>query len=416
MTGTRILARRKNFARGLLLSIQILAAHRLRTVLSVSGLLIGVAAVMIMVAIGKGADRRLLEQLKTMGTDIIIVNAAPAIRVAGRPRQVPVRTELRVNDAQAIMEESALAVASAPVINHSVVLRRDGINRTTGLSATTADGLRIRNIRAQNGRLFDDTDDFERRSVAVLGPVAASSLFSEVDPVGQELRLGTLRLDVIGVAQPRGRDPLGNDLDDFIAVPLHTAMRRILNIPYLHALHVQAISSAQLEALERDIREILRRRHAARSGIPESVVILNQAMLLQVEREATATLNRLIPAVAGIALLLGAVGILTVMLMSVRQRTREIGLRRALGASKKDIRIQFMVESAMLGGAGGAAGVFVGLAGSWTAASLGGWDMIISWDAALLSLACSMILGVAVGSIPAARAANLEPIEALRAS
>ena len=211
-------------------------------------------------------------------------------------------------------------------------------------------------------------------------------------------------------------NPLGNDLDDFIAVPLHTAMRRILNIPYLHALHVQAVSSGQLEALERDIREILRRRHAARSGIPESVVILNQVMLLQVEREATATLNRLIPAVAGIALLLGAVGILTVMLMSVRQRTREIGLRRALGASKQDIRIQFMVESAMLGGAGGAAGVFVGLAGSWTAAFLGGWDLIISWDAALLGLACSMMLGIAVGSIPAARAASLEPIEALRAS
>ena len=411
-----ILARRRNLARGLLLSIQILAAYPLRTLLSVSGLLIGVAAVMIMVAIGKGADRRLLEQLQTMGTDIIIVNAAPATRVAGRPRQVPVRTELRVSDAQAIIEESALAIGAAPVINRSVVLRREGINRTTGLSGTTADGLRIRNIRARSGRLFDDVDDIERSSVAVLGPVAASSLFPDVDPVGQELRLGKLRLNVIGVAEPRGRDPLGNDLDDFIVVPLQTAMRRILNISYLHALHIQARSSAQLEALERDVREILHRRHAARSGVPESVVILNQAMMLQSEREATAALNRLIPAVAGIALLLGAVGILTVMLMSVRQRTREIGLRRALGASKKDIRMQFIVESAMLGAAGGAAGVLAGLAGSWAAAFLGGWDLIISWYPALLGLGCSMILGVAVGSIPAARAASLEPIEALRAS
>jgi len=411
-----ILARRRNLARGLLLSVQILAAYRLRTLLSISGLLIGVAAVMIMVAIGKGADRRLLEQLQAMGTDIIIVNAAPATRVAGRPRQVPVRTELRVSDAQAIIEESALAIGAAPVINRSVVLRREGINRTTGLSGTTADGLRIRNIRPRSGRLFDDVDDSERSSVAVLGPAAASSLFPDVDPVGQELRLGKLRLDVIGVAEPRGRDPLGNDLDDFIVVPLQTAMRRILNISYLHALHIQARSSAQLEALERDVREILHRRHAARSGVPESVVILNQAMMLQSEREATAALNRLVPAIAGIALLLGAVGILTVMLMSVRQRTREIGLRRALGASKKDIRIQFVAESAMLGATGGAAGVLVGLAGSWAAAFFGGWDLIISWDSALLGFACSMILGVAVGSIPAARAASLEPIEALRAS
>jgi putative ABC transport system permease protein len=411
-----ILTRRRNLARGLLLSIQILAAYRLRTLLSISGLLIGVAAVMIMVAIGKGADRRLLEQLQTMGTDIIIVNAAPATRVAGRPRQVLVRTELRVSDAQAIIEESALAMGAAPVINRSVVLRREGINRTTGLSGTTADGLRIRNIRARSGRLFDDVDDIERSSVAVLGPVAASSLFPDVDPVGQEVRLGKLRLDVIGVAEPRGRDPLGNDLDDFIVVPLQTVMRRILNISYLHALHVQAKSTAELEALERDVREILHRRHAARSGVPESVVILNQAMMLQSEREATAALNRLIPAVAGIALLLGAVGILTVMLMSVRQRTREIGLRRALGASKRDIRFQFIVESAMLGGAGGAAGVLVGFVGSWAAAFLGGWDLIISWQPALLGLGCSMILGIAVGSIPASRAANLEPIEALRAS
>jgi putative ABC transport system permease protein len=416
MMRMRVFSRRRNFARGLLLSIQILAAHRLRTVLSVSGLLIGVAAVMIMVAIAKGADRRLLEQLQAMGTDLIIINAAPATRVAGRPRQVAVRTDLRVNDAQAIIEESALAIASAPVINHSVVLRREGLNRTTGLTGTTAEGLRIRNIRARSGRLFDDDDDIEQRAVAMLGPVAASSLFPEVDPVGQEVRLGKLRLEVIGVAYPRGRDPLGNDLDDFVAVPLHTAMRRILNVSYLHALNVQATSSVQLEALERDVREILRRRHAMRSGIPESFVILNQAMLLQSEREATAALNRLIPAVAGIALLLGAVGILTVMLMSVRQRTREIGLRRALGASKKDIRIQFIVESAMLGAAGGAAGVLVGLAGSWAAAFLGGWDLIISWNSALLGFACSMILGVAVGSIPAARAASLEPSEALRAS
>ena len=408
--------RRRNLARGLLLSVQILAAHRLRTLLSVSGLLIGVAAVMVMVAIGKGADRRLLEHLQAMGTDLIIVSAAPATRVAGRPRQVPVRTDLRVSDAQAIVEESAFAIASAPVINHSVVLRREGLNRTTALTGTTADGLRIRNIRARSGRLFDNVDDDERRSVAVLGPVAARSLFPDVDPVGQELRLGSLRLDVIGVAEPRGRDALGNDLDDFIAVPLQTAMRRVLNISYLHALHVQARSSAQLEALERDVREILRRRHAARSGVPEFFVIQNQAMLLQSERAATAALNRLIPAVAGIALLLGAVGILTVMLMSVRQRTREIGLRRALGASKKDIRIQFIVESAMLGGTGGAAGVFVGVAGSWAAAFFGGWDLVISWNAALLGFGCSMILGVAVGSIPAARAASLEPIEALRAS
>src|SRR5207244_894060 len=150
-------------------------------------------------------------------------------------------------------------------------------------------------------------------------------------------------------------------------------------------------------------------RHPARSGVPESFVVLNQAMLLRAERAATTALNRLIPAVSGIALLLGAVGIVTVMLMSVRERTREIGLRRALGASKKDIRFQFIAESAMLGGLGGAAGVLVGVAGSWAGAFLGGWDLVVSWTPALLGFGCSMILGVAVGSIPAVHAARLEP-------
>jgi len=410
-----IMARRRNLGRGLLLSIQILTAHRLRTLLSISGLLIGVAAVMIMVAIGKGAELRLLEQLQAMGTDFIAVSAAPAARVAGRPRQVPVYTDLRTNDAEAIVEQSAFAMASAPGVNRSVVLRRERLNRTTGLTGTTAEGLRIRNIRARSGRLFDNRDDDERRTVAVLGPVAARSLFPEIDPLDQELRLGHLRLDVIGVAEPRGIDPLGNDLDDFIVVPFQTAARRILNVSYLHTIYVQARSTAQLEALERDVREILHVRHPARSGVPESFVVLNQAMLLRAERAATTALNRLIPAVSGIALLLGAVGILTVMLMSVRERTREIGLRRALGASKKDIRFQFIAESAMLGGLGGAAGVLVGVAGSWAGAFLGGWDLVVSWTPALLGFGCSMILGVAVGSIPAVRAARLEPIEALNA-
>jgi putative ABC transport system permease protein len=370
---------------------------------------------MVMVAIGQGADRRLLERLQAMGTDLIVISAAPATRVAGRPRQVPIHTDLRVEDAGAILNESAVAIATAPAVNRSVVLRREGLNRPTGLTGTTVQGLRMRNIRAGTGRLFDDTDDGERRRVAVLGPAVARSLFPGVDPVGQEFRLGNMRFEVIGVAAPRGIDPLGTDLDDFIAAPFQTVIRRVLNIPYVHAIYVQASSSRQLEALERDAREILRARHAARSGMSEPFLFQNQAMLLRSERAATAALNRLIPAVSGIALLLGAVGILTVMLMSVRERTREIGLRRALGASQKDIRTQFILESAMLGGTGGAAGVIVGVGASSAAALLGGWDLIISWDAALLGLASSMVLGIAVGSIPAARAAQLEPIAALRA-
>ena len=188
----------------------------------------------------------------------------------------------------------------------------------------------------------------------------------------------------------------------------------MFNIPYVHAIYVQAKSSTQLISLEREVREILRARHAARSGLPEPFLIQNQAMLLRAERASVASLNQLIPAVSGIALLLGGVGILTVMLISVKERTREIGLRRALGASRKDIQFQFVLESTMLGMAGGAAGVVVGIAAAATASFLGDWDLLISWNSALLGFACSMLLGLVIGVIPAARAARLEPIEALR--
>jgi putative ABC transport system permease protein len=408
--------RRGNFLRGLMLSLQLLAAHRLRTALSVSGLLIGVAAVMVMAAIGRGAEQELRERLQTMGTDLLVVSAAPAPRVAGRPRQVAVQTDLSADDAVAILGESTAAIASAPAVNRSTVLRWEGLNRPTGLSGTTPDGLRIRNIRAASGRLFDDNDDKEQQRVAVIGPSVARSLFAGVDPVGRTTRIGPLEFEVIGVAQPRGIDPLGNDLDDFVAIPFQTAIRRVHNLNYVDAIYVQAESSEHLDALEREVREILDARLAERSGVPAPYTIQNQAMLLRAERAATGALNQLVPVVSAIALVLGAIGILTVMLISVKERTREIGLRRALGASRRNIRTQFLLESAMLGIAGGVAGAMLGLCASWIAAYFGEWPLVIAWDAAIIGAAASLFLGLLIGIVPAARAARLEPIQALRTS
>ena len=409
-------AARGNFLRGLMLSLQLLAAHRLRTALSVAGLLIGVAAVMVMAAIGRGAEQQLRTRLQTMGTDLLVIAAAPAARITGRPRQVNVQTDLSAEDAIAIVKESPAAIASAPAVNRNAVLRWEGLNRATGLSGTTPEGLRIRNIRAASGRVFDNNDDREQQRVAVIGPSVARSLFAGVAPVGRTMRIGTLEFEVIGVAAPRGIDPLGNDLDDFVAIPFQTAIRRVHNLNYVDAIYVQAQSSEHLDGLEREVRAILSARLAERSGVSAAYTIQNQAMLLRAERAATGALNQLVPVVSAIALMLGAIGILTVMLISVRERTREIGLRRALGASRRNIRTQFMLESGMLGIAGGVAGVAVGLAASFIAASFGEWPLVIAWDAAIIGAAASLFLGLVVGIVPAARAARLEPIAALRAS
>jgi putative ABC transport system permease protein len=403
----------RKLRRGLLLSLQLLAAHRLRTALSISGLLLGVAAVIVMVAVGKGAERSVLERVRAMGTNVLIVSAAPAPRIVGRQRQVATTTTLRAQLASAIAEESALAVAAAPAVSRSVVARWEARNTNTTVTGTTPGGLRIRNIRTRTGRIFDETENRERRRVALLGTAVARNLFADADPVGREVRIGAVPFDVIGVVQRRGTDVGGTDLDNAIVIPLETAMRRLFNIPYVHAIYVQAGSIADLDALEIEVREILGRRLAARSSASSPFVIQNQVVLLRTERGAVRALNALTVGVAAFALIVGAIGLLTVMLISVRERVPEIGLRRALGARRRDIRLQFIIESAVLAVAGGGAGVIAGLLAAGAASLLGPWDLVFSWRAAALGLLSSTMLGFAIGVIPASRAARLEPVEAL---
>jgi putative ABC transport system permease protein len=412
---SRFPKRRRNVARTLRLSIQLLAAHRLRTALSISGLSAGIAAVMVMVAVGEGAERRVVESVRAMGTDLIIVRAAPAPRIPGRPLQIPVLVALRTQDATAIAEESGLAAAVAPVVDRSLVARRDDRNTEARVTGTTADGLRIQNVITETGRPFDLDEDRERRRVALLGPRLARNLFGDEDPIGRDIRLGTVPFDVIGVLRERGNAIGGTDLDNVAVIPLQTAMRRLFNIPYVDALFVQARTSAELEALEAEVLDILLRRNPLRTGSPQPYVVLNQALLLRTERAANRAMNRLIVGVAALALLVGGIGILAVMLMSVRERTREIGLRRAVGARQSDIHLQFAVESALLATLGGSAGVIVGAITAAAAAVLGPWDLVFPWRAAALGLVCSTLLGLGVGIIPAARAARLEPVAALRA-
>ncbi len=404
----------RRLARGLPLSIQLLAAHRLRTAVSVSGLSVGVAALMVMVAAGQAAERRVLDRVRAMGTNVLVVAAAPAPRVAGRSRQVATLTQLRPADADAVAQATRLAAAAAPMVNRVLAAHWEGRNTTVTVTGTTVDGLRIRAIQAAAGQLFDESDDVERRRVALVGRTVARNLFGDAHPVGLQVRLGNVPFDVIGVMRPRGTDVGGTDLDNVIVVPLGTALRRVLNIPYVHALFVQARRTADLAALEAEVREILLRRHRVRSGMPEPFVIQNQAVLLRTERGAARAMQRLTAGVGMLVLAVGALGILAVMSMAVRERTSEIGARRTVGARRRDIRLQFLVESAILAGAGGTAGVALGIIGAALAAFLGPWDLMVSWRAAALGVVCSTVLGLAVGVIPAARAARLDPIQALR--
>jgi putative ABC transport system permease protein len=262
--------------------------------------------------------------------------------------------------------------------------------------------------------MFDNDDERGRRRVALVGPTAARSLFGTLDPIGIEIRIGQSLFEVIGVTHPRGSDLAGADQDDVVLIPLGTALRRVLNVPYVNTILVQARSSADLAPLEADVRGILAGLHPPRTGAPEPFRIQNQTLLLQMEGEAARSMTTLVAGVAALSFVVGGIGILSVGLMSIRERMREVGLRRALGARKRDVRNQFVVEAGIIAAAGGAAGVLLGALAAGLAAFLGPWDLRISWSAALFALAASAAVGVVAGVVPAWKASRLEPVEALR--
>jgi putative ABC transport system permease protein len=396
------------------LSCQILAAHPLRTLLSMAGVVVGVAAVILMVAVGQGAEQRILDRIGRMGSNLITVNAAPARLMIGRQRTVATVTTLTARDARAISEDCPHVVAAVPAVYKSLVVHWEGRNTTTTVIGMAADGFRVRSIPLAVGRPFEAEDDRLRKRVAVIGQTVARNIFGAADPVGQDIRIGRVIFEVIGAARRRGTDATGMDQDDVVFVPLDTAMRRLLNVPYIQTIYVQAGSSRWMDRVERDVRELLRERQRLSEGHPDTFTIQNQRTLIRTEQDTARAMTLLIGSVAGIALLVGGVGIMGVMLMAVRERTREIGLRRALGARPRDIRVQFLVEAALLAGGGGVLGLGIGIGAAFAAARLGGWNAAISWTAAALALACSMTVGVVFGLYPALRASRLEPIQALK--
>jgi len=400
-------------AKNVALSCEILAAHKLRTLLSVSGIVVGVASVILVVSIGRGAEKRILDRIRDMGTNLIVVNAGQTRIVAGRQRQIATVTTLETADAEAIAEQCPSVALVSPAMSKKLSTRWEAENANTNIVGITPDGLRIRNVEIALGRSFDEEEDRARRRVAVLGPTAAENLFGQTDPIRLQFRIGRVPFEVIGLTAPKGTDANGLDQDDLILVPLSSATRRLFNVDHIDTIYVQAQDTELLERAEEEIRDLLRRRHRLRDR-PDDFTIQNQATLLATERETAQSMTLLVGSVAAISLLVGGVGILAVMLISVRERTPEIGLRRAVGATHGDIRVQFLVESALLAGAGGLVGVFGGVTAVLGVSRLGYWETVISWPAAGVGLGFSVAVGLVFGIYPAVRAAALEPIEALR--
>jgi len=402
------------FSKNIALSYDILAAHKLRTLLSVIGIVIGVGAVVLMVSVGRGAEKRILDRIRDMGTNLIVVNAGQIRIIAGRQRQTSTSTTLVPDDADAILQECPSVALVAPATSRKLSARWESETSNTNVLGMRTEGFRIRNISAAHGRLFDPDESRAQRRVAVLGPTVVENLFGDVDPVGMLFRIRGVPFEVIGITAPKGADVYNVDQDDVIIVPLEAAMRRLFNVTYVDTIYVQAREMEALQRAEDEIRELLRQRHRL-GDKPDDFTVQNQAVLLETERDISRSMATLVSSVAGISLLVGGIGILAVMLISVRERRREIGLRRAIGALRRDIRNQFLVEASILGGAGGIVGVALGVSIALGVAALGYWESVISWPAATIAFGFSVSLGVVFGIYPAMRAARLEPIQALRA-
>ena len=399
--------------KGTKIALKTLFSHKLRTALATLGIVVGVCSVILMVAIGDGAQKEILSKIQAMGTDLVIVTSGQVKIIAGRQRQTGNVTTLTLRDVRAIAEETQYIKAAAPAQGKKMLVKYEALSTTTAITGTTEAVIPIRKLSVQKGRFFTDDEDRTLQRVAVIGKTVAKNLFESRNPVGETIRIGKVSFEVIGMLQEKGTDLVGNDQDDVIYIPVNTALRRLFNLTYINNIYVQAKAGLIAKATA-ELTDLIREKHRLRSK-PDDFTIQSQTEILKTEKETSQTFTNLLSAVAGISLLVGGVGILAIMLISIKERTREIGLRRAVGALRRDLLLQFIVESLVLSASGGIVGIILGVVLSIGATYFTKWPLSLSLPAIIVAFSFSAAIGLIFGVYPAAKAARLDPIEALRA-
>ena len=400
--------------KGFRIAIHALLGHPIRTALSLVGIIIGVAAVILMVAVGEGAQDEVLKKIQSMGTNLIIVSAGQVKTFAGRTRQTGTVTTLTQRDALAISSEIPAIVQVAPAQGMRLLLKYGTQSYTSQIVGAAPNLAEIKNLSLARGRFFNEDEDRMMARVAVLGPTPAKNLFGNTNPVGELIQIKNVAFEVIGVTKEKGMIA-GQDEDDQIYIPLNTAMKRLMNVTYLSQIYLQSKSTEVMKSAEREIRDLLRERHRLKEDKADDFTIQNQLDVMEAERGTTESFTLLIASIAGVSLLVGGVGILAVMLILVRERTNEIGVRRAVGARRKDIMLQFMMEATTLSIGGGVVGILLGLLGSLLVRYATKWPVSLSVMPILISFGFSFVVGFFFGVYPARKASRLDPIVALRA-
>jgi putative ABC transport system permease protein len=404
------------FLQSLLIAVRALRVNKMRALLTMLGIIIGIAAVIAMVAIGAGASKMISDQISSIGSNLLLV--LPGSTTSGGMRSGSGSTQtLTYDDAKAIKAECPSVAEAAPTVRGSGQVVYGNQNWSTVLNGVTPEMLTVRDWPLVSGRNISQSDVDGATKNCLIGQTVADNLFGSVDPLGKIIRIKKIPFTVIGVLARKGQSPQGQDQDDVIYVPLRTAQRKLLGSQFpnvVGAIMVQAKSADVLKKAEEEVTALLNQRHRIGPTREIDYSVRNLSELLAVAEQSSKVMSMLLGSVASISLLVGGIGIMNIMLVSVTERTREIGIRIAIGAKRRDILLQFLTEAVLLTTCGGIIGMLLGFVGARVVATLVGWPTLVSPDTMLVAFLFSAAVGVFFGFYPARKAAGLNPIEALR--
>ena len=388
-----------------------LIANKMRSILTMLGIIIGVAAVIALVSIGNGVKQDIQNSISSLGSNLLMV-------MPGAPRTPGVRPSagsmksLKVSDYEAISKLDGVRAAS-PMTNGSYVVIYQNKNWTTSVSGVSYNYLDVNNWSMKSGRFLSEKNVQNRERVAVVGKTVVKNLFGDEDPVGAEIRVKNIPFRIIGVLNSKGSGAMGNDQDDMVIIPYTTAMERVEGVDYLRMIYVVGKDENDIDRLQSDIENLLRVRHGIKDTNLDDFNIQNMNSIMETMEETTGTLTLFLGAVAAISLVVGGIGIMNIMLVSVTERTREIGVRKALGATYSVIVTQFLIEAVVISLMGGIIGIALGIGASKLIGMASGMSTVISIPTIVMSFAFSMAIGLIFGIYPARKAAKLNPIDAL---
>ena len=408
----------KHLPAALRIAFKALRINKMRSALTMLGMVVGVGAVIAMVAVGQGASERVENQIESLGSNLIVVQ--PGFNRTGGVRNGWGNgVTLTRDDSDAIAAQLPAVAHAAASVRGNAQIVYGGNNWFTRIEGVTKDYLSVRNYEVNRGDALTEADDQLARKVALVGQTVVDQVFGGASPVGQTLRINNVPFTVVGTLKPKGQSPSGEDQDDTIMVPLTTAKRKLLGRNWANAksvrnVYVQARSAEATPVAEQQITDLLRERHKLRPEEDDDFQVRNLTSGFEAQEESTAVMSLLLASIASVSLFVGGVGIMNIMLVSVTERTKEIGLRQAVGAKTKHILSQFLVEAMTLSILGGLLGIGLGIVASHVISRVAGWQTLVSISAILGAFVFSALVAIFFGYYPARKAANLDPIEALR--